>query len=43
MARHARKISCTGIYHIMLRGINKEQIFNKNYYKTKILKLLERN
>ncbi|MGD9568589.1 MAG: transposase [Sedimentibacter sp.] len=40
MARHARKISSTGIYHIMLRGINKEQIFQKNYYKSKILKLL---
>lgn len=41
MARHARKISSTGIYHIMLRGINKEQIFQKSYYKTKILKLLK--
>ena len=41
MARHARKISSTGVYHIMLRGINKEQIFQKNYYKTKILKLLK--
>lgn len=41
MARHARKISSTGIYHIMLRGINKEQIFQKQYYKTRILNLLK--
>lgn len=41
MARHARKISSTGVYHIMLRGINKEQIFKKSYYKTKIIKFLK--
>jgi REP element-mobilizing transposase RayT len=27
MARHARKLSSTGIYHIMLRGINRQSIF----------------
>ena len=27
MARTARKLSHTGIYHVMLRGINKQQIF----------------
>ncbi len=27
MSRHARKISESGIYHIMIRGINKQQIF----------------
>jgi len=41
MARRSRRISSTGIYHIMLRGINKEQIFGKKHYKTKILKLLK--
>lgn len=35
MARHARKISCTGIYHIMLRGINKEPIFKRAIIKQK--------
>lgn len=40
MARHARKISKTGVYHIMVRGINKEQIFKKDFYKTKIINLL---
>lgn len=41
MARHARNISSTDIYHIMLRGINKEQIFLKSYYKVKILDILK--
>jgi len=27
MPRQARKPSSTGIYHIMLRGINRQQIF----------------
>lgn len=27
MSRHARKISESGIYHVMMRGINKQQIF----------------
>jgi REP element-mobilizing transposase RayT len=31
----------TGIYHIMVRGINKEQIFNRPIYKNKILQFIE--
>ena len=27
MPRSARKVSKTGIYHVMLRGINKQDIF----------------
>ncbi len=30
LARRARKRSVTGIYHVMVRGINKELIFRKN-------------
>ncbi|MGB4438642.1 MAG: transposase [Sedimentibacter sp.] len=41
MARHARIISNSGIYHIMVRGINKEQIFKKDFYKTKTLEILK--
>ena len=37
MPRQPRRISMTGIYHIMTRGINKEQIFNRIIYKNKIL------
>lgn len=35
MTRIARKRSCTGIYHIMLRGINKQNIFETehDYYQ----------
>lgn len=33
MPRQARVKSNTGIYHIMTRGINKEQIFNTNINK----------
>jgi REP element-mobilizing transposase RayT len=29
MARHERKISNTGIYHILLRGINRQRIFEQ--------------
>ena len=29
MPRTARKISSTGIYHIMIRGINKQNIFEE--------------
>jgi len=30
MARHARIESSTGIYHVMIRGINKEKVFSKD-------------
>ena len=30
MPRQARKFSRTGIYHVMLRGINRQDIFEDN-------------
>ncbi|MBP1924539.1 REP element-mobilizing transposase RayT [Sedimentibacter acidaminivorans] len=41
MPRKARVISNTGIYHIMTRGINKEQIFKKEINKVKILEIIK--
>jgi REP element-mobilizing transposase RayT len=40
MPRQARIKSSTDIYHIMIRGINKEQIFKKETYKMKVLNIL---
>lgn len=40
MARQARIRSTTGIYHIMLRGINKQQIFHKEADYQRMLNLL---
>lgn len=39
--RHFRLISSTNIYHIMLRGINKERIFYDNIDRNKFLKTLK--
>lgn len=41
MARQARKYSNTKIYHIMLRGVNKQDIFIEEQDKYKFLKDLE--
>ena len=41
MPRASRKKSETGIYHIMLRGINQQQIFEENEDYWKFLKILE--
>ena len=41
MARKARKISDTKVYHIMLRGINKQDIFLEEQDKYKFLKDLK--
>lgn len=41
MPRHYRLISTTNIYHIMLRGINKERIFYDNIDRVKFLKTLK--
>ena len=41
MARQARKISGSGIYHIMLRGINKQTIFEDGEDEDKFLELLK--
>ena len=40
MARQARLRSTTGIYHVMLRGINKQQIFHKVEDYQRMLHLL---
>ncbi len=41
MPRHFRLISNTNIYHIMLRGINKERIFYDDIDRNKFLKTLK--
>ncbi|MBP1926362.1 REP element-mobilizing transposase RayT [Sedimentibacter acidaminivorans] len=41
MPRQARMKSSTGIYHIMIRGINKEQIFNRVVHKNKIIEIIK--
>ena len=40
MSREARKISGTGIYHTMLRGINKQQIFEDTEDYEKFLQII---
>lgn len=41
MARQAREKSSTGIYHIMVRGINQGNIFNEKEDKDKYIEILE--
>ena len=41
MPRTARKLSSTGIYHIILRGINQEYIFKENRYKHKMIRIIK--
>lgn len=41
MPRTFRKISYTSIYHIMLRGINKEKIFIDDFDRRKFIKILK--
>lgn len=40
MPRQARKKSSTGIYHVMLRGINQQQIFEDNEDYQKFIQIL---
>jgi REP element-mobilizing transposase RayT len=40
MPRAARQFSKTGFYHIMMRGINRERIFEKEAAKKEILHIL---
>lgn len=40
MPRQARKLSSTGIYHIMLRGINRQQIFEDNEDRERFIETL---
>jgi len=41
MPRQARTISNSGVYHIMIRGINKEQIFKNETYKIKLKEIIK--
>ena len=40
MARQARQLSSTGIYHVILRGINRQNIFEDDEDKSKFLDIL---
>lgn len=42
MPRVARRKSESGIYHVMLRGINKQPIFSNDSDKTKFLQILQK-
>lgn len=42
MPRHARKISNTGVYHIMLRGINRQTIFEDEEDKERLLETIQK-
>lgn len=42
MPRKARSIYQNGFFHIMVQGINKEYIFNKNYQKNEYVKLMKK-
>ena len=42
MARKARRLSSTGIYHVMLRGINRAQVFYTNEDESKFIDYLSR-
>ena len=41
MPRQARKKSGSGIYHIMLRGINRQQIFEDSEDQERFLETIE--
>jgi hypothetical protein len=41
MPRRAREKSASGIYHVMLRGINQQQIFEDNEDNEKFLEALK--
>lgn len=43
MPRQARDKSKTGIYHVMLRGINKQKIFHDDGDREKFINILKRN
>lgn len=40
MPRIRRKISATDIYHVIIRGINKEKVFADDYLKQKVCQLI---
>lgn len=40
MPRHARKKSCTGMYHVMLRGVNRQDLFHDDDDRYKFIDAL---
>ena len=42
MSRHAREKSKSGIYHIILRGANKQELFHDDEDKSRFLETLDR-
>ncbi|MDO9565422.1 MAG: transposase, partial [Candidatus Desulfaltia sp.] len=42
MPRRAREKSSTGVYHVMVRGINRQDIFNDEEDKQKLVSTLKR-
>lgn len=42
MARQARRVGPTGYYHIMMRGNNKERIFEKESDKRSLIESLKK-
>lgn len=42
MPRQARVRSSTGVYHVMVRGVNRQKIFNENEDLQKYLYILDK-
>jgi putative transposase len=42
MPRHARRKSKTGVYHVIVRGANKQEIFHDDFDRIKYLDLLQK-
>lgn len=42
MPRRARQVSSTGMYHVVIKGVNHEAIFEKEWQKKAILDVLEK-
>ena len=43
MPRRARQESSTGMYHVMVRGLNKMPVFKEKGEKTRIINLIREN
>ena len=41
MSRLARRISNTGVYHIMIRGVNKQEIFRDDEDRKSFIQILK--
>jgi putative transposase len=42
MARHARKKNCSGVYHVIVRGANRQEIFYDEEERLKLLDILQK-